>query len=224
LGVAEQQRIHVINSELQPGKGEILPLYYYYLNRWADSAVIIHDSVFLQSPILTKIDRNLPVQYLWSFKHPQLYDRRDLEQAQLTKLNYADELAKIYHSQLDWVGCFGAMTYITWNYLDHLVEKYNLFALLDCISNRPDRCSFERTFAVMCHHDLNTRSTHQKTIGSVFGTIYEYGKRHLNDRHFRLTYDEYQQKPTNAKNPSNRKQAKPCSYSSAPVVKVWSGR
>lgn len=225
LGLADQQpMITVINSELQCGKGEILPLYYYYLNRWADSAVIIHDSVFIQSPILDKIERNLPVQYLWSFKHPHLYDRRDLEQAQLTKLNFADELAKIYHSQQAWVGCFGGMTYITWDYLDHLVEKYNLFALLDCISNRPDRCSFERTFAVICHHDLNTSSTHQKTIGSVFGTIYEYGKRNLNDRHFMLTYDEYQQKPTNAKNPSNRKQAKPCSYSSAPVVKVWSGR
>ena len=225
-GLAEQQpMITVINSELPPGKGEILPLYYYYLNRWSDSAIIIHDSVFIQSPILDKIDRNLPVQYLWSFKHPNLYDHRDLEQAQLAKLNYADELAKIYHSKLAWVGCFGVMTYITWDYIDHLDKKYNLFALLDCMANRPDRCSFERTFAVICHHDQNTSITHQTSIHSIFGTINEYGKRYLNNMHFRLTYDEYQHKPTPAKKPNNRKQAKPpLGYSSAPVVKVWSGR
>ncbi len=186
--------------------------------------MIIHDSVFIQSPILDKIDRNLPVQYLWSFKHPHLYDHRDLEQAQLAKLNYADELAKIYHSKLAWVGCFGVMTYITWDYIDHLDKKYNLFALLDCISNKPDRCSFERTFAVICHHDQNTSITHQTPVSSIFGNIYEYGKRYLNNMHFRLTYDEYTKEPPPAKKP-NRKQAKPpLGYSSAPVVKVWSGR
>lgn len=214
-----EQHITVINSELQPGKGEILPLYYYYLNRWSDSAIIIHDSVFIQSPILDKIDRNQPVQYLWSFTKP-LYDHCDLEQAQLSKLNYAEELAKIYHSQLAWVGCFGAMTYITWDYIDHLAEKYNIFALLDCISNRPDRCSFERTFAVMCHHDQNTSTTHQTPVSSIFGLIHEYGKCHLNNRHFRLTYGEYTKEPP----ATHRKLHKPVGYANAPIVKVWSGR
>jgi hypothetical protein len=77
----------------------------------------------------------------------------------------------------------------------------------------------------MCHHDQNTSTTHQTPIHSIFGNIYEYGKRYLNNMHFGLTYDEYQQKSTNVKNPSNRKQTKPqLGYSSAPVVKVWSGR
>ncbi len=62
-------------------------------------------------------------------------------------------------------------------------------------------------------------------IISVFGTIYEYGNLHLNNRHFRLTYDEYQQKPIPSKKPIKHKQARPqLGYSSAPVVKVWSGR
>ncbi len=86
---------------------------------------------------MDKIDRKQPVQFLWSFTEPYLYDRRDLEQTQLSKLNYADELVKIYTNKHEWVGCFGVMTYITWDYLDHLVEKYNLFALLDCILTEP---------------------------------------------------------------------------------------
>ena len=147
------EKVTVISSELPPGRGEILPLYYFHKHKWADSAVIIHDSVFLQSPLLDKINSKLPVQFLWSFKYPKLYDNREIEKAQLARLNYADELTSIYQDINSWVGCFGVMTYITWDYLNHINGKYNILLLVDYISTRPDRCSLERTFAIVCHHN-----------------------------------------------------------------------
>ena len=234
-------QVTVINSELPPGRGEILPLYYFHLNRWADSAVIIHDSVFLQSPLLDKINSKEPVQYIWSFKHPHLYDNREIEKAQLARLNYADELSAIYRNTKSWVGCFGCMTYITWDYLSHINDKYGLFSLVDYISTKPDRCSLERTFAIVCHHDRNhhidkTVNCTATPVNSMYGTIYEYGRRYLNNLHFGLTYPKYQSltikpasKPTQkpVKTNSKRQQlpiANCANFHNAPIIKVWSGR
>lgn len=218
-------KVTVINSELPPGRGEILPLYYFHKHKWAESAVIIHDSVYLQSTILDKIDSKLPVQFLWSFKYPHLYDNREIEKAQLKLLNYAAELTSIYYKMKLWFGCFGVMCHITWDYLNHLNEKYGLFSLVDHISNRPDRCSFERTFAIICHHDNRSSATaptsNVEPLSAVYGTIQEYSKLYLNRMGFRLTYCEYIE-TIKQKEKEGNPGLNP--YTNAPIIKVWSGR
>src|ERR1700734_1857442 len=44
--------IEIIKSEY-PGRGELLPYYYFYKYKWFDVAVILHDSCFIQKEINT---------------------------------------------------------------------------------------------------------------------------------------------------------------------------
>ena len=54
----------VINSEYS-NRGELLPYIYYLQNREFETAVIIHDSVFINKKIDTSIDK---YKFLWNFK------------------------------------------------------------------------------------------------------------------------------------------------------------
>jgi hypothetical protein len=55
----------IINSEY-PGRGELLPYYYYHKYKWFDKAIIIHDSAFLQKYIdFDKIEDK--IKFLWHF-------------------------------------------------------------------------------------------------------------------------------------------------------------
>ena len=43
----EYKNITIVESEY-PRRGELLPYYYFYKNKYFDNAIIIHDSVFFQ--------------------------------------------------------------------------------------------------------------------------------------------------------------------------------
>ena len=43
----EYKNVQFIQSEF-PGAGELLPYYYFHLNKYFNNAVIIHDSVFIR--------------------------------------------------------------------------------------------------------------------------------------------------------------------------------
>jgi hypothetical protein len=203
--LAEQQHIHVITSELHPGHGEFLPLYYFHKYKWSARAVILHDSVFLQSRLPIPDTDGEPVKFIWSFDS-NLTDEREAEWAQISHLNYAAELIPMYNHHLGWNGCFGVMTYITWDYLNHLNKKYNLFgALVGKIATKLDRCCMERTFAIICQHDHN-----RQKLDGMFGHILDYVRRYQLDRSYGTTYMDYMKTPM--------------LYAHAPLVKVWSGR
>ena len=55
----------VIQSEY-PGRGELLPYYYYLHNKLFDIAVIIHDSVFINKHIDFNVEN---YKFLWDFEH-----------------------------------------------------------------------------------------------------------------------------------------------------------
>ena len=52
----------LIQSEF-PKRAELLPYYYFLKNAWFDTAVILHDSIFIQEPI--KFDKYN--KFLWHF-------------------------------------------------------------------------------------------------------------------------------------------------------------
>ena len=64
----------IIKSEY-PKRGELLPYYYYLNNKLFDVAVIIHDSVFINSYIDFTVDK---YKIIWEFEHDwdQIYDER----------------------------------------------------------------------------------------------------------------------------------------------------
>lgn len=137
--------VTIVQSEF-PSRGELLPYYYFHKLKPFDTAVILHDSVLIQKYI--DFDNIRDVKFLWSFEHH--WDSPDAERTLLKTLNNNEELLNLYNEKSKWVGCFGGMSVITHQFLSTIVEKYDMFRLLDYIHCRPDRCNFERVFATLC--------------------------------------------------------------------------
>ena len=155
----------IINSAYH-GRGELLPYYYYLHNNLFDKAIIIHDSLFINTRINT--DTNT-YKFLWDFEHD--WDQIEDETSMINLFN-DKELIKFYEDKNLWKGCFGCMTIITHNYLTYINSKYDISKLLGCILNKYNRCSFERVIG--CLLQYNERSE------SLFGDIHKYCKWGIN--------------------------------------------
>jgi len=132
----------IVHSEYH-GRGELLPYYYYLQYKLFDKAVILHDSVFLNSRIDTTTKT---YKLLWEFEHD--WDQIPDETRMIEKFEDPD-LMKFYEDKTLWKGCFGGMTIITHDYLCEVNSKYNINKLLSCVMNRYNRCSFERVIACL---------------------------------------------------------------------------
>jgi hypothetical protein len=132
----------IINGEY-PRRGELLPYYYYLNNKLFDTAVIIHDSVFINQYIDMSVNK---YKLIWEFEH--YYDNIEEETKMLNLFNDTDLLN--FHENKDlWKGCFGGMSIITHDYLIDINNQYDISKLLECILTRGDRCCFERVFACL---------------------------------------------------------------------------
>jgi hypothetical protein len=141
----------IIQSEY-PKRGELLPYYYYLHNKLFDTAVIIHDSVFINRYINFTVDK---YKFIWEFEHD--WDN-DADEKEILKTFDDKELLSFYENKNLWKGCFGGMSIITHDYLVFINNKYNISKLLDYIISRDRRMAFERVIAVLLqkHGDRNT--------------------------------------------------------------------
>ncbi len=149
----------IINSEYK-GRGELLPYYYYLHNKLFETAVIIHDSVFINKYIDFTVDK---YSILWDFEHhwDQIEDETRIIQS------FRDtELYEFYNNKKLWTGCFGGMSVITHNYLLEINNKYNISILLEFIITRFNRCSFERIIACLLQKN--------EKPNVLFGNIHKY--------------------------------------------------
>lgn len=155
----ELYKTTIINSEY-PGRGELLPYYYYLHNKLFDTAIIIHDSVYINKYIDLSVDK---YKLLWEFEHPcdQIID-----ETKMIKLFDNEELLRFYENKNLWKGCFGGMSIITHDYLLFINNKYDISKLFDCIKTRYNRCSFERVIA--CLLQINGKKE------TLLGNIHEY--------------------------------------------------
>lgn len=149
----------IIKSEF-PGRGELLPYYYYIHNKLFDIAVILHDSAFINQYIDFSVDK---YKILWNFEHK--WDKIEEETKLINVFNNA-ELKTFYENKNLWKGCFGGMCVITHDYLSSIHKKYDLSKLLMHILNRDNRCNFERVIACLLQ-----KSGENKTL---FGDIHKY--------------------------------------------------
>jgi len=164
----------VIASEY-PKRGELLPYLYLKKNRSFKKAIILHDSVFITAPIPT--DTVTDVKFLWHFD--RRWDSTSTQKLMQILPEYVD-LNTIFHSTR-WVGCFGAQSVITLDFLDTLP----LELLVDHIYVREDRCGLERIFSLLCH----LRRPGIFYDPSLFGDI------HSQVRGWGYTFQEYQRHP-----------------------------
>lgn len=151
----------IINSEY-PKRGELLPYYYYLQNKLFNTAVIIHDSVFINRYMDLNVDN---YKMIWEFEHnwDQINDETDM-----IKIFNDKELLAFYENKNLWKGCFGGMSIIKHDYLTEINNKYDISKLLGCVLNRYNRCSFERVIA--CLLQINQKNN------SLLGNIHKYCK------------------------------------------------
>lgn len=184
----------VIQSEFA-GRGEILPYYYFWKYRIAKYCVCLHDSMFLQSKITLA---SLPIQFLWHFEE-HCWDDPSRELQLIGKLKFSTQLSILYAAKKFWHGCFGGAAVLRSDFIDTCHNKYNLFALLDEIRVRHDRCSFERVIGTIAFAEGL-----EKEQASLFGCI------HCFPGNFQVTFDDLEKNSQ--------------LYSSLPCLKCWSGR
>ena len=67
----------IIYSEFN-SRGELLPYYYFYRFKFFDTAVIIHDSVFINDFIDNRSLLTPNCKILWSFEHDWDQERRNI--------------------------------------------------------------------------------------------------------------------------------------------------
>jgi hypothetical protein len=204
----DYKNVEIIQSDFK-GRGELLPYYYFYKNKFFENAFIIHDSIFIHKKIHFEKLQNIDVLPLWHFNADQenvtnslqlisnLKNRFILQK----KLTFSE--TKILGRNLDeWNGCFGVQSYINHNFLIRIVNKYNLLSLLDKVKSRPDRCCLERIFGLI----FSIESGITKKYKSFFGSIHSY------NGSFSYTYDKYKYDLTVKKKLPKF------------IIKVWSGR
>jgi len=151
----------IINSEYHK-RGELLPYYYYLKNKLFDTAVIIHDSVFINKYIDMNVDK---YKLIWEFEHN--WDNIE-DETKMIKLFNDKDLLNFYENKTLWKGCFGGMSIITHDYLQHINNKYDISKLLEVVVTRYNRCSFERVIGCLLQKEY-------KKI-TLLGNIHNYCK------------------------------------------------
>ena len=146
----------IIHSEY-PRRGELLPYYYYLHNKLFDTAVIIHDSVFINSYIDLTVDK---YKILWEAEHD--WDQIEDETKMITLFN-DPVLSDFYNNKQLWKVCFGGMSIITHDYLTHINSKYDISKLLNCVLTRYNRISLERVIGCI----LQKEAPKQTLLGNI---------------------------------------------------------
>ena len=203
----EYKNVEIIQSEYK-GRGELLPYYYYYKNKFFENAFIIHDSIFIHKRIDFEKIKAIDVLPLWHFNpdkenvHNSLQLISSFRNQFLLYKNLTLSDISILGRRPEWYGCFGVQSYINHNFLTRIANKYNLFTLLNKVKTRPDRCCLERIFGLIFHLESGVTQKYK----SLFGNIHDYNSS------FDYTYDKY-------KHDLTVKKKLPKS-----IIKVWSGR
>lgn len=188
----------IIKSEFLPQRAEILPYYYLYKTKIFEKCAILHDTVFIQNYIDFNafFDNDCSAHVLWHI--PQYFaSNKEREIYALSKLKKDKELIEFYNTENSWIGCFGSMSLITYNFIVNLQNKYGIFDfLLQFVDSRRNRETLERIMGILiCKENRNTKS--------VYGNCFEnlpYA--------FSLRYDKYMRS---------------CDVSEYDIVKIWSG-
>ena len=206
----EYSNLTIIQSEY-PGRGELLPYFYYLKYKWFPNAIIIHDSLFIHKRIpFEKI--TVSVLPFWHFKYDN-ENRYNILRIVSALSNNNNLIRKINKKEENVINfqftntndkfnlCFGCQCYIKLHFLEILQHKYNITNLVHSIYNRKDRCSLERILGLLfCEEQPKLLQ-----VGSLFGNIFKFPNA------FDYNYDDYS---------NDLKRGKIVKL----VVKVWTGR
>jgi hypothetical protein len=137
---------HIIYDTENKGCGELLGYYYYHLLKPFKTAVILHDSVFIQKWIDFSLQGNM--QFLWTFNSAWDHELESYYKELCAPMPLCEEMMAFYYLRR-FRGCFGLMSVITWDFLDLLVEDGLLLALGQIKGRRDARSALERVLGFM---------------------------------------------------------------------------
>lgn len=198
------KNIEIIKSEF-PGRGELLPYYYFLKKKFFENAIIIHDSVFFHKRIPFEKLYGINVLPLWFFHSDKENVDNTKRIVRYLKNNFSidDKISKNLNilgmNNDKWYGCFGVQSYINLAFLQNIENKYGITNLISSVTCRRDRCCLERIFGVI--FSLESPRLNRK---SLFGNIMKYQK-------WGYSYDEYMNDLKNGVIPKS-------------TVKIWTGR
>lgn len=203
------KNIEIVQSEF-PGRGELLPYYYYIRNKYFENAIILHDSVFIHKRINFEVLRGEKVMPLWVFYQDGDNIHNTLRIVKNLNNNYGishalrlpDVKTLVFEMPRDkWYGCFGCQAYINHDFLVGLDKTYDISALVGAVNTRPDRCCLERILGCLFSRENPRVGINQGLFGSIF--------KHY--RGFEYTFDAYMDDFKQGNVPAR-------------AVKVWTGR
>ena len=152
------------------GKGEFLPYYYFYHNKFFDIAIIINDCC----KALKRIDEiSYDFEYIFYFNYhhgwgtsvcPDNVNRSKTHEDEILRILYRLDTEKSrktsiinkYHDKHTWNCCYASMSIISHEMIKELCEKYDFDKLYDLISTRRDRMCLESIIGV--YKGLSTKS------------------------------------------------------------------
>ena len=200
------ENIEIIESEF-PGRGELLPYYYFIKNKFFNNAIIIHDSVFFHLRVNFEKLIGVNVLPLWYFYS----DNECVSNSILLagSLNNSSEVINklTLHNKIlgmdksNWFGCFGSQSFINHDFLIYLERKYTITNMTKVITCRKDRCCLERILGVIFYSEYPFITKKKALLGNIF----KYQK--FNG----YSYENYENDIKNKK-------------MLIPIVKVWTGR
>lgn len=171
----------IINSEY-PGRGELLPYYYFYKLKPSKKAVFVHDSVFFNSKI--DFSNIQSYEFFWTFN--KVFDQDQLIIPIIEKFE-DDNLVNFYRNKNLWNGCFGGMAIFTYSSIEKIVNEYPKFftILLENIKCREERSGFERIIGCFFGY------FHQKTP-TIFGDIHRWVQiTTKGEKRYDISFNEY---------------------------------
>jgi hypothetical protein len=194
----------IIQSDY-PGRGELLPYYYYIRHKFFDNAVIIHDSVFFHKRISFQKLQGIKVLPLWFFHSDSENIKNTLKISSCLR-NYQSLHNKMLNENVikmssdKWSGCFGVQTYINHHFLLAIEHKYKISNMISHVLCRADRCCLERIMGCIFSSECPALMNRKSLLGDIM-TYQKWG----------MSFDKY------LKDLKEKKKIKA-------VVKVWSGR
>lgn len=193
----------VIYDRHYKGRAELLPYYYFHLLKPFDTAVILHDSVFLQRPFNIALADGEPYRGLWSFtydsNHPLLPWIKDVSNA----LPHGKELMELYDRRGAWHGFFGVMSMIRWDFLHVVNQQEQLFdRWLPEITDHGKRQALERVIGMLFAYHRSLLMPSEPPAVPLFGDIGMYTR-------WGTTFAEYKERGATKEEL---------------LLKVWTGR
>jgi hypothetical protein len=141
------------------GCAELLGYYYFELMHPFETAVIIHDSVFIQKRIEFS---TVNMKFLWTFT--KAWDH-ELEKHYLELCKDMPDIIRFYREG-QWEGCYGLMSVIQWSFVCQL-KQYGLFTVLDKLKERDHRSAMERVLGFLAYYVGSVEK-------SIYGEIHSY--------------------------------------------------